>query len=245
MIYTATDDYYEDFKRMFAAIGEEVEVLPTNHEKVKDCSLLIFTGGEDVHPSFYSSEREWGDWYNKARDEFELNLCYEIMNGNFRPKKVLGVCRGIQLINVAMGGTLVLDIEERYGRQHDGVHKITWAIPNIFDGMSTVNSLHHEAVRSIGGRVRPRTLAHEPLTKVVESVLWGNTYFGVQWHPEFFHGKAEEERNDFSRTLMQWVNGKEFFSPKSKISSEETDEQRLFNALKGTYTVSSVDFDED
>ena len=70
---------------------------------------LILTGGQNVHPQFYGEEKTIdSDDYNLARDEFELALLQEALRQN---KPILAICRGVQLVNVAFGGTLNQDIE--------------------------------------------------------------------------------------------------------------------------------------
>ena len=84
------------------------------HDYVEMIDKLILTGGQNVHPQFYGEEKTIdSDDYNLTRDEFELALLQEALRQN---KPILAICRGVQLVNVAFGGTLNQDIEGHLAR---------------------------------------------------------------------------------------------------------------------------------
>ncbi|MCC6532841.1 MAG: type 1 glutamine amidotransferase [Burkholderiales bacterium] len=159
---------------------------------------LVLQGGADLSPESYGEEPLKPEWAgDRMRDDYEIELFNEFVEAG---KPVLGVCRGIQLINVALGGTLYQDLPSQVGAQtvhrnreiYDGnVHEIriepgsglARSYPHVQSAL--VNSLHHQAVRKPG-----RDLVVEARSApddVIEAVrLKGRGYvFGVQWHPEF------------------------------------------------------------
>jgi putative glutamine amidotransferase len=164
---------------------------------VHELDGLVLQGGADISPTCYSEEPLKPEWAgDRVRDDYEMELFSEFMEAG---KPVLGVCRGVQLINVALGGTLYQDVPTQVGAQvahrdrsiYEGnVHEIRIepgsGLARLFgDGhVAQVNSLHHQAVRKLGRDlvVEARSTADE----VIEAIRWkGRSYvFGVQWHPE-------------------------------------------------------------
>lgn len=159
---------------------------------------LVLQGGADVSPLTYGETPLRTEWEgDRIRDTYEMDLLQEFRSAG---KPVLGICRGLQLINVAFGGTLYQDISEQHGE------KQTHYNPDAYDqffhsiafvagsgmaklypelGTARVNSIHHQAVRRLG-----KDLVVEALSvpdDIVEAIRWsGPSYVvGVQWHPEF------------------------------------------------------------
>ena len=97
-------------------VGDESVV----HDYVEMIDKLILTGGQNVHPQFYGEEKTIdSDDYNLTRDKFELALLKEALSQN---KPILAICRGVQLVNVAFGGTLNQDIEGHWQVYLLGLH---------------------------------------------------------------------------------------------------------------------------
>jgi len=168
---------------------------------VRSLDGLVLQGGADVSPASYGEEPLRADWAgDRVRDLYEIELFWECA---IQGKPVLGICRGLQLINVALGGTLVQDIATEVpgaARHVDpvaydaNVHDIEIlpgsGLARVYGGArrATVNSIHHQAIRDLG-----RGLAVEAVSPgdgVIEAVRWGGAshVLGLQWHPEFHHG---------------------------------------------------------
>ncbi len=159
---------------------------------------LVLMGGSDVAPETYGEQAIKPEWSgDRVRDQYEIGLLKAFMA---RSKPVLGVCRGAQLINVAMGGTLWQDITTQVPH---GLNHRNWAIyeknahatslvpgsglARLYPGIATVktNSIHHQAVKALGRNLVVEAWS-EP-DRLVEAIRWtGSSYvFAVQWHPEF------------------------------------------------------------
>ena len=157
---------------------------------------FLLSGGGDVDPAVFG-ERATAQLgaVTPRRDDFELALARYVMNETDKP--VLGICRGIQVMNVAMGGTLHIDLPSegklchsmgmypRNVRTHDVNVTTGTRMAEIMDGMeSRVNSFHHQAIRDVADCFAVSAVS-EP-DNVVEAVeLPGERFVvGVQWHPE-------------------------------------------------------------
>ncbi len=168
---------------------------------------VIFTGGVDIHPMRYNTPLDaYVANVDEARDQMELDLFAEVTR---RGMPFLGICRGIQLVNVALGGTLYTHVQA----QHPGAHKHDFypdwprsylAHPVRVEADSTlarilgetepwVNSLHHQAIRGLAAPLRPLAYAPEGF---VEAAELPDYPFGlsVQWHPEWLQTHASMRR---------------------------------------------------
>jgi len=158
---------------------------------------LLLQGGADVSPRAYGEEPLKPEWNGDAvRDAYELELLHEFMEAR---KPVLGICRGMQLINVALGGSLWQDLPTQMpgGVAHESaeydrnVHPIAFAegsqLARWYGGAAggRVISIHHQAVNRLGRDVAVEARAADD--DVVEAIRWqGRSFvYGVQWHPEF------------------------------------------------------------
>jgi gamma-glutamyl-gamma-aminobutyrate hydrolase PuuD len=178
---------------------------------------LVLQGGADVSPLSYGEEALRPEWAgDRLRDEYEMELLHEFMEAG---KPVLGICRGLQLINVALGGTLYQDIGTQVaeaGRHVDDtyekhVHEIRFEpggrLARIYRGASRVRvtSIHHQSVKTLG-----RNLAIEAWSEpdhVVEAIRGTGKGFvlGVQWHPEF-HAPGDENVLDSAPVLDAFLD---------------------------------------
>ncbi|NTW70863.1 MAG: gamma-glutamyl-gamma-aminobutyrate hydrolase family protein [Eubacteriaceae bacterium] len=172
-------------------------------ELIEKLDGIILSGGVDVHPSYYGEEpmRMLG-YVDVVRDEFEIALFKQALE---RKISVFGICRGMQLMNVALGGTLYQDIPTQIEEsiQHNQMTK--GHIPNHyvhFDGESFlreiygekgfVNSFHHQTIKAIADGLVPTGWSKDRIIEAVE--YKGNSnVFGVQWHPELTDDKESFE----------------------------------------------------
>lgn len=190
-----------NYRDVLEACGAKVEVFPwaapaalaadiCNH-----CDGVMFTGGHDIDPRRYGEER-YGTkgLYALDRDEFEE---FVLMNCLAHDKPVFGICRGMQLLNVLLGGSLYQDLEEQ---RPGSLHHPDWdsferpshevmLIPGsplkdlLGFARLAVNSRHHQGVKHLSKELVPMAYATDGLVESVYSpeyrFLWG-----VQWHPE-------------------------------------------------------------
>ena len=164
---------------------------------------LVLSGGSDIDPALYGEapHPKLGAVF-RERDDFELALAREAVA---RDRPILAICRGHQVLNVALGGTLVQDIpsevlgdtthdarSERWERAHD-VRILHGTRLGAILGRETVavNSFHHQAVERLGeGLV---ISAYSSGDNLIEGIEMPDRRFviGVQWHPESFWNRAD------------------------------------------------------
>jgi gamma-glutamyl-gamma-aminobutyrate hydrolase PuuD len=156
---------------------------------------LIMTGGDDVYPSYYNeSPIEQLGAVDSIRDRYDLTL---IKMSSDRMLPILGICRGIQLINVALGGTLYQDLPTQHpsGVVHSqkepsdvGTHDIEVADGTLLSkmigaGNFKVNSFHHQAVKKVAPGFRVSALSADSIVEAMETISERNI-IAVQFHPE-------------------------------------------------------------
>ena len=175
---------------------------------------LLLTGGEDADPSLYgAAPSPHLGTVSRERDLFELAL---FAAARERQMPVLGICRGIQLINVAAGGSLWQDLPtERPGdvNHNPATPRATAAhgirvLPDsrAADALGRLefdaNSFHHQAVRDLGHGLVATAWAADGLIEAVELAAGDGWVLAVQWHPEDMTGRAESPATGLFRALM-------------------------------------------
>ena len=149
---------------------------------------LILSGGQHVDPRFYGQEKEIdSDDYSLARDQFELALIKEALR---QKKPIFAVCRGLQLLNVALGGSLHQSIQGHWQEDVSGTSHSLEIRPNsrvsqLFQAGTQINSLHCQSIKDLApGLV---ATAHDPRDGTIEAYesQGQQSILGIQWHPEF------------------------------------------------------------
>ena len=161
---------------------------------------LIIGGGGDIQAHLYGGEVQLDVRLDPARDELELSLLNRFIPQN---TPVLGICRGAQLINVHLGGTLDPDIYTT----HEGLKRRRTVLPrktvDIVGGSQLyqllgvtwcrVNSLHHQAVNQAGKGIKIVARDRDGLVQGIESEAH-DFLIGVQWHPEWLIFNRPQQR---------------------------------------------------
>lgn len=172
------------------------------------CDGLLFTGGHDVSPDLYNEEALEGlVSCCRMRDEMENIVLEKALETD---KPVLGICRGIQFINVSLGGTLYQDLPLQHPSAVEHHQKAPYDIPIhevsvVADSplhrclaveKLSVNSLHHQAVKELSPRLKAMAFSPDGLVEAAympeKQFLWA-----VQWHPEFSFRTDPQSRKIF------------------------------------------------
>ena len=164
---------------------------------------LLLTGGDDVDPALYGEAPHPTYGVSEpGRDAFEIALVRRALAADL---PVLAICRGLQVLNVALGGTLIQDIPSEPATLllHDAqgppttlAHTVAVAPGSCLatlvgpDDSRAVNSRHHQAVRALGEGLVVTATSPDGVIEAAE-VPAARFCVGVQWHPENFHATGE------------------------------------------------------
>jgi putative glutamine amidotransferase len=205
-----THDYIESVRR----VGGEPWVLDPAINRVdsviRDAGGLLLTGGDDVRPDLYgATAHPTFDGAEAGRDEYEIELVSRALEVDL---PIFAICRGIQLLNVARGGTLVQDLptERPSATPHqlstpahaaDAIaHTVRLEADSLLSAViggrltdadtCAVNSRHHQAVETLGDGLRITAVAPDGVIEAIEDQT-RRFCVGVQWHPESFYRTGE------------------------------------------------------
>ena len=206
----------EDYHRSLAAAGAipllipptpDLSVLP---DQLALLDGLVLAGGQDVDPLCYGVQPQLECGVpNPMRDAFELQALQLARQAGL---PTLGICRGLQLVNVFLGGTLHQDISHAGTAQRHmmggnpalGAHAISIE-PGSFlaeawdTGSAVVNSFHHQAVDRVAPGLAVAARADDGIVEAVEYTGEAFALFAVQWHPEMMSGV-----DDRAKALFTW-----------------------------------------
>jgi putative glutamine amidotransferase len=202
--------YYKTYIRAVEAAGAEAVELPPGTRALPGVDGLLLPGGWDVDPALYGEQPDAkvGD-IDHELDETELDMFRQARQ---REIPVLGICRGQQVINVAMGGSLVQHLEDHdvraLGRSHLA-HSIKVEAESelgraVGGGGIRVNSLHHQAVRTLAPGLRPTARGEDGTVEGLESD--DGLIVAVQCHPEELTADAPWARTLFERFVARARN---------------------------------------
>ncbi|MCI9156493.1 MAG: gamma-glutamyl-gamma-aminobutyrate hydrolase family protein [Lawsonibacter sp.] len=171
------------------------------------CDGLVLCGGGDLDSALFGQENRGSEAPDHARDAAELALFQAFFQAG---KPILGICRGMQLINVALGGTLIQDLPQEQkafhcGGKADMVHPLRAlegsVLHMLYGPVFSVNSSHHQAVDALGKGLRAVAWAESGFAEAIDCP--GLPLLGVQFHPE---------RMAFGRHRLDTVDGAALFS---------------------------------
>jgi putative glutamine amidotransferase len=154
---------------------------------------MVFTGGADIDPSEYGAAPSWMPYDSEPlRDAHERSVLATAIG---RGLPTLGICRGLQLLNVQQGGTLHQDVpaHARYDVPPDHeAHDVRFVegsqLHRLYGPTAKVNTLHHQTIDRLGSGLTIGALADDGTIEAIE--LQGKPVLAVQWHPEMMQSRA-------------------------------------------------------
>lgn len=200
LTYTGSDEKHNNYLRWLQS-EEDITIVKVsaddnNLHEIQHCDALVLSGGVDIHPEFYNQNTDYAnapETFNKERDQFELAAFQSAFENN---KAVLGICRGLQLVNCFLGGSLEQDLGQDLNKIHkaeksDKAHGLTIETGTVLYQVvqaerGVVNSAHHQAVKKLGEGLKVNCVADDGTIEGLEWADASNKPFllCIQWHPE-------------------------------------------------------------
>lgn len=174
---------------------------------------FLLTGGQGASPFLYGEEPQAKmGMTNLKRDYFELDLVHAVAASD---KPLLGICRGMQMLNVGLGGTLWQDLAYRKQPVIKHMQSPTAdtqpshyvdLTPNTYLAQALgathlVNSLHTQALKQVAQPLEVIAQAHDEVIEAVQSKDAPHRLFGVQWHPEMLYTEDQAQLNIFKHLV--------------------------------------------
>lgn len=180
--------------------GRPLRLTPRGPEPSAPLDGMVISGGDDIDPSLYLGADNGVAPKDTPRDKFEVAMIGRALADGL---PMLGICRGAQLINVVLGGTLHADI--RHLRRITSNRRTPFPLKTLeltrnsrlqtlmSCERSRINSLHHQAIDRLGSEL---TICGRDRDGIVQAVEHRDErfLFGVQWHPEYLPQKSEQRR---------------------------------------------------
>ncbi|MFB5198470.1 gamma-glutamyl-gamma-aminobutyrate hydrolase family protein [Neobacillus sp. KR4-4] len=213
---------HHDYHKSVAANGGIPVILPYINpemaiETIALCDGIILSGGEDVDPKLFGQDPHphLGPT-TPERDVAEIAMVKFALENNI---PILAICRGVQILNVALGGTLIQDIPSQVKEpiQHNQkidrsreTHWVTIATDSkLFEMVGServrVNSLHHQAIDKVANDLRVVAQSSDGIVEAVEYIHPTTFTIGVQWHPESMASTNHEMNNLFKDFINSMV----------------------------------------
>jgi putative glutamine amidotransferase len=177
---------------LFLVGAKAIRTTPSHPINLNEVDGIIFGGGSDINPALYHQKREKETKnIDKKRDSYEIKLLKKALQ---KQMPILGICRGMQLINITLGGTLyqhIFNLNLQYEHK-----KTPFAYKKVFIKTNTklysifkqkviiVNSIHHQAVSKLGKNLIISAYDENKIVQAIESIHYP-FLVGVQWHPEY------------------------------------------------------------
>lgn len=200
LTYTGFEEKHNNYLQWLKG-NEDIELVTLSKDNrddeiIKSLDGIVMSGGVDVHPKYYNGNTGYAnapEQYDEERDAFETTV-FTISQQNNIP--LLGVCRGMQLVNCILGGSLIQDIGSDANKihrfqQNDKAHGVNIEAGTLLNEIAqlergVVNSAHHQALNVVGNGLQINSISDDGITEGLEWADKSNKSFllCIQWHPE-------------------------------------------------------------
>lgn len=186
----APDWYLSESWKAWCVGGSPRRISIKEETPTEGLDGLVVSGGDDIHPTLYGKDPDPGAFYDVDRDNLEQQYISEALKQEL---PILGICRGHQLINVVLGGSLLMDIRGLRQQTLNRRGLLATKNVNVFDGAALaslmqrknirVNSLHFQAIDRLGAELKAVAWDRDEIIQAFEAPQ--KAILGVQWHPEY------------------------------------------------------------
>lgn len=210
--FETAKDKYDDYIEAFRQLGAEAFLSLDPKDLTRADGLVLPGSSQDMNPRLWGEKDQCSNDVNDALDESQWRLMDLAVS---RRMPVLGICRGMQFINVYFGGTLIQDlpcssahkmtVPEQY---HDVMCGENSRLRPLIGEASEVNTRHHQGVGRIGEGLQADAVWNDGEDAVVEAISHQcDPVLGLQWHPEKMYLYGDEgHRADAERLLRWWLS---------------------------------------
>jgi putative glutamine amidotransferase len=211
-IHIIREQYINNIHSACANYNVALIIIPIDSNQINKFAQIvdgvIFTGGGDVDSKLFNQEKHPTVIdETEERTEFEVNFCKKILE---LKKPILAICRGMQLVNVVLGGDIIQDIPSyiKTNINHKAVKNGVGYLDNVHTVETYENSLirkivnkkefwvnsnHHQALDKLGKNIKVTGVSpKDNIIEVIEFKNYPSFFLGIQWHPEFAH--TEEDK---------------------------------------------------
>jgi putative glutamine amidotransferase len=208
---TVSETSFDHYPTWLQGNDESVEIIELSYKKnnledLEQCQAVVLSGGLDIMPENPNYENA-PDSFNPSRDQFET----EVLSHTIREKKpVLGICRGLQLINNYFGGDLILDLGDKNEfhkkEKHDKIHEVYLDQNSILYEITGqekgfVNSAHHQAINKLAPNLKVSAASGDGVVEAIEYTEKSDHFLlAVQWHPE----RLKVPESPFSKNIREY-----------------------------------------
>lgn len=209
--FETAKDKYDDYIEAFRQLGAEAFLSLDPKDLMRADGLVLPGSSQDMNPRLWGEKDQCSNDINDALDQSQWRLMDMAVS---RRMPVLGICRGMQFINVYFGGTLIQDlpcssahkmtVPEQY---HDVMCGENSRLRPLIGEVSEVNTRHHQGVGRIGEGLQADVVWNDGEDAVVEAISHQcDPVLGLQWHPEKMYLYGDEgHRADAERLLRWWL----------------------------------------
>lgn len=211
---------FDNYSSWISEFSNEIEIVKlgyrqNNFNDIERCTHILLTGGEDVHPKFYNQPEMLKYCLptdmDEARDLFEIKVL-EYTHAHKLP--LLGICRGLQITNVFLGGTLIADLpsfgkfnHSKFMEGKDRYHQVNVDSNSLLHSITqsesgTINSAHHQSAGMIGEGLVVNCFSPDGVVEGIEKKNPNDSawFLLVQWHPERMNNR---NTNEFSINIRK------------------------------------------
>ena len=186
------------------SLGCKVYLSRTGKIDVKKYDALILPGGGDINPKRYHEKKHGSKWINDKRDTVQLRALKAFEKAG---KPVLGICRGMQLINVYFGGSLKQNISGHWsGRWRNVSISKGSLLRKVYGSKENTYHFHHQAAKRIGEGLIVTERAGDGTVEALEHESL--PIYGFQWHPEFMGSRGDKAYKEFLKVVRKYKKAK-------------------------------------
>lgn len=185
---------YQSYIDLFSPIFEIILLLPDKPlSDLSQYDALLITGGDDIDPFYYNQPSDIRTVIEDNKIEaFDFYLIHTFYKAN---KKIIGICRGIQLLNVYFKGTLIQHIDNHLSTTHNTRILPDTYLSKYYNNFIRTNSYHHQCIDQLAELFHANAISQEGIIEGFEN----HKVLAFQWHPE----KMKEEHKLIMKTMIE------------------------------------------